>query len=43
MKNLLKKEICGSREQYTEPIGKAIKKKRGRYRRVNMESNPNGA
>ena len=27
MKILLKKEVCGSREQYTEPIGKAIKKK----------------
>ena len=28
MKILLKKEVCGSREQYTEPTGKAIKKKK---------------
>ena len=28
MKILLKKEVCGSHEQYTEPIGKAIKKKK---------------
>ena len=46
MKILLKKEVCGSHEQYMEPTGKAIKKKkkkRGRYRRVNIERNPNGA
>ena len=28
MKILLKKKVCGSCEQYTEPIGKAIKKKK---------------
>ena len=42
MKVLLKKDVCGSREQCTRPTRKA-KKERGRHRHVNVEHNPNGA
>ena len=42
MEVLLKKEVCGSREQCTKPTGKLKKKRRLKHRRWAFNQYPKG-